>query len=35
MKVMESLDRDTVVKTFRRFRSSSVAVIAAYGYFIE
>ena len=35
MEVMESLDRDTVVKTFRRFRSSSEAVIAAYGYFIE
>jgi hypothetical protein len=35
MEVMESLDRDTVVKTFRKFRSSSEAVIAADGYFIE
>jgi hypothetical protein len=35
MEVMESFDRDTVVKTFWRFRSSSEAVIAADGYFIE
>jgi hypothetical protein len=27
MEVIESLDRDTVVKTFRRFRSSSEACI--------
>ncbi len=35
MEVMESLDRDTVAKTYRRFRSSSEAVVAADGYFIE
>jgi hypothetical protein len=35
MEVMESLDRDTVVKTFWRFRSSSEAVVVADGYFIE
>jgi hypothetical protein len=35
MEVMESLDRDTVAKTFRKFRSSSEAVVAADGYFIE
>jgi len=35
MEVMVSLDRDTVAKAFRRFRSSSEAVIAADGHFIE
>jgi hypothetical protein len=35
MEVMESLERDTVAKVFRRFRSSSETVIAANGYFIE
>ncbi len=35
MEVMESLERDTVAKVFRRFRSSSETVIAADGYFIE
>jgi hypothetical protein len=35
MVVMESLDRDTVAKAYRRFRSSSEAVVAADGYFIE
>jgi hypothetical protein len=35
MMVMESLDRDTVAKAYRRFRSSSEAVVAAEGYFIE
>jgi hypothetical protein len=35
MVVMEFLDRDTVVKAYMRFRSSSEAVIAADGYFIE
>jgi hypothetical protein len=35
MAVMESLDRDTVAKSFRRFRSISEAVVAADGYFIE
>jgi hypothetical protein len=35
MEVMESLDRDTVAKAFRRFRSSSEAVVTADGYFIE
>jgi hypothetical protein len=35
MEVMESLDRDTVAKAFRKFRSSSEAVGAAVGYFIE
>ncbi len=35
MEVMESLARDTVAKAFRRFRSSSEAVVAADGYFIE
>jgi hypothetical protein len=33
--VMESLDRDTVAKANRRFRSSSEAFVAADGYFIE
>jgi hypothetical protein len=35
MEVMESLGRDTVAKAFRRFRSSSEAVVATHGYFIE
>ncbi len=35
MAVMESLDRDTVAKAFRRFRSNSEAVVVADGYFIE
>jgi hypothetical protein len=35
MEVMESLDRDTVAKAFRRFRSSSEAAVAPDGYFIE
>jgi hypothetical protein len=35
MELMESLDRDTVAKAFRRFRSSSETVVAADGYFIE
>ncbi len=35
MEVMESLDRDTVAKAFRRFRSSSEADVAADGHFIE
>ncbi len=35
MVVMESLDRDTVAKAYRRFRSSSEAVVVADGYFIE
>jgi hypothetical protein len=30
---MESLDRDTMVKAFKRFRSGTEAVVA--GYFIE
>jgi hypothetical protein len=34
MEVMESLDRDTVAKAFRRFRSRSEAVGAADSYFI-
>jgi hypothetical protein len=33
--VMESLDRDTVANAYRRFRSSSEAVVAADGYFTE
>ena len=35
MELMESLDRDTVAKAFRRFKSSSEAVVADDGYFIE
>ncbi len=35
MEVMESLDRDTVAKAFRRFRPSSEAAVVADGYFIE
>jgi hypothetical protein len=35
MVVLESLDRDTVAKAYRRFRSSSEAVVAADGYLIE
>ena len=35
MAVMESLDRDTVAKAFRRFRSISEAVVAADVYLIE
>jgi hypothetical protein len=35
MEVMESLERDTMTKVFRRFRSSSETVVAADGYFIE
>jgi hypothetical protein len=35
MAVIESLDKDTVAKAFRRFRSISEAVVAANGYFIE
>jgi hypothetical protein len=35
MEVMESLDRDTVAKAFRRFRSRSEAVVAADVHFIE
>jgi hypothetical protein len=35
MEVMESLDRNTVAKSLKRFRSSSGVVIAADGYFIE
>jgi hypothetical protein len=35
MEVMESLDRDTVAKAFRRFRSCTEAVAAADGHFIE
>jgi hypothetical protein len=35
MVVMESLDRDTVAKAYRRFRSSSEAVVTADGYFIK
>jgi hypothetical protein len=35
MEVMASLDRDTVAKAFRMFRSSSETVVAADGYFIE
>jgi hypothetical protein len=35
MEVIESLDRDTVAKTFGRFRSSTEAVAAADGHFIE
>jgi hypothetical protein len=35
MVVMESLDMDTVAKAYRRFRSSSEAVVAADGYFIQ
>ncbi len=29
MEVMESLDRDTMVKAFKRFRSGTEAVVAA------
>ncbi len=29
MEVMESLDRDTMVKVFKRFRSGTEAVVAA------
>ena len=35
MEVMESLDRDTVAKAFRMFRSSSEAVVDADSYFIK
>ncbi len=35
MVVMESLDRDTVAKAFRSFRSISEAVVAADVYLIE
>jgi hypothetical protein len=35
MEVMEFLDRDTMAKAYRRFRSSSEAVVAAESYFIE
>jgi hypothetical protein len=35
MEVMESLDRDTMVKAFKRFRSGTEAVVAADGHFIE
>ncbi len=35
MAVMESLDKDTMAKAFRRFRSISEAVVAADGYFIK
>ncbi len=35
MEVMKSLARDTVSKAFRRFRSSSEAVVAADGHFID
>jgi hypothetical protein len=35
MAVMQSLDRDTVAKAFRRLRSISEAVVAADGYLIE
>jgi hypothetical protein len=35
MVVMEFLASDTVAKAYRRFRSSSEAVVAADGYFIE
>jgi hypothetical protein len=35
MVVMESLNRDTVAKAYRRFRSSSEEVVAAGSYFIE
>ncbi len=35
MEVMESLDRDTVAKAFRMFRSSSETVVAADGDLIE
>jgi hypothetical protein len=32
---MESLDRDTMVKAFKRFRSGTEAIIPADGHFIE
>ncbi len=35
MEVMESLERDTVAKVFRRFRSSSETIVVANGYLIE
>ena len=35
MELMESLDRDTVAKAFRRFRSISEAVVAADVYLIK
>ncbi len=35
MEVMESLDRDSMAKAFRRLRSSSEAAVTADGYFIE
>jgi hypothetical protein len=35
MEVMKSLARDTVSKAFRRFRSSSEAVVAADSHFID
>ncbi len=35
MEVMGSLDRDTMAKAFKRFRSSAEALVAADGHFIE
>jgi hypothetical protein len=35
MEVMGSLDRDTMAKAFNRFRSSTEALVAADGHFIE
>jgi hypothetical protein len=35
MEVMGSLDRDTMAKAFKRFRSSTEALVAAVGHFIE
>jgi hypothetical protein len=35
MEVMESLDRDTMAKAFKSFGSSTEAVVAAGGHFIE
>jgi hypothetical protein len=35
MEVMGSLDRDTMAKAFKRFRSSTEALVAADGHFIE
>jgi hypothetical protein len=35
MEVMGFLDRDTMAKAFKRFRSSTEALVAADGHFIE
>jgi hypothetical protein len=35
MEVMGYLDRDTMAKAFKRFRSSTEALVAAVGHFIE